>query len=757
MPSPTPSAGERPTGSDDAQRGEPVVFTREGDTLGRAQVRDEWVLTNGLGGFAMGTIAGVNTRRYHGMLIAATQPPVGRVMLLNQVHERLVIGNEGEDGAAEFFLSLFHFAGGDDRALRHPYLVRFERGRSVRWTFHLPTCAGLVKVQRELRFHRDCNACEVTYRVETPGLAARLELRPLIALRDFHGLREAPNQPEHERILEAEGSPLEDAHMFVGKRATGIGTADSDAPAIETAFRTTGEIDLRAGDHGMLLSSRGAQYTRDAQDFRGIEYWRELDRGQDCLEDLHSPAVYTATSEPGSALVASILARQIGPDGDRPGPESQLEPRERERLATLVRNTLERARAFDAVPEDADADRDRRDLARLALASDDFVVRRGPAGAHAGVSVIAGYPWFADWGRDTMISLPGLLIATGRDHEAGRVLSTFGRHRKHGVIPNRFDDNTGEAHYNTVDASLWFLHAACLYLDETGDRERFFDDLLPACEEVVGAYRDGTMFGIGVDHGDGLVTAGDASTQLTWMDAQRDGVTFTPRHGKAVEINALWYHGLRSLASAIESEFPRRADAMLNAADAARGSFRELFWNTDLGCCHDTLTPAGRQWKPVRDVRPNQVFAVSLAHSPLDTVQRRGVVRVVRERLLTPFGLRTLDPRHPEYRARFRGPLFERDAAYHNGTVWPWLIGPYAEAVLRVGEFGPLAIEEARRAIRPLLDSIDGHCPGTVAEVYDGEGTSGDPQRPDGCMAQAWSVAEPLRVLAMIRRAGAGA
>jgi predicted glycogen debranching enzyme len=393
---------------------------------------------------------------------------------------------------------------------------------------------------------------------------------------------------------------------------------------------------------------------------------------------------------------------------------------------------------------------------KLVAAAEDFVVRRG-AGPEAGTSIIAGYPWFSDWGRDSAISLPGLLLSTRRFTEARQVLETFAKNRKNGLIPNLFNDRTGEAEYNTVDASLWFLHAACEYRRASGDRAGFDGPIRAACLEIIDAYTRGTDYGIRMDPADGLIAAGDETSQLTWMDAKRDGVVFTPRHGKAVEINALWHHGLVSLAEVVEKDDAKRAAEMRLIAGTVATSFRAKFWNSAKNCCHDVLLPGPKgAWKPDTRLRPNQVFAASLRHSPLEPERRRHVVAFLKGRLLTPMGLRTLEPVDPGYKPRYRGTMWDRDAAYHNGTVWPWLLGPYAEAVLRAGEFSTSARLEALGVLRPLIARLDRESLGQLPEVFDADDSPEDPRRPGGCVAQAWSVAETLRVLLMALTPAAG-
>jgi predicted glycogen debranching enzyme len=396
-------------------------------------------------------------------------------------------------------------------------------------------------------------------------------------------------------------------------------------------------------------------------------------------------------------------------------------------------------------------------VAALVAAADQFVVQRVRPGAMPGApadreTIIAGYPWFADWGRDCMIALPGLLLTTGRFTEARKVLETFAGACKDGLIPNVFDDYTGQAHYNTVDAALWFIQACCRYFDATGDDEFFIQTLLPACKDIVAAYSSGTHYAIAADPLDGLISAGDPSTQLTWMDAKRDGVVFTPRHGKPVEINALWHSGLRQLAHYAQAFAPELARTCAGLAEKTARSFAQAFWNPHTGCLFDVITPHG----PDASIRPNQLFAISLPHCPLPRDQQRSIVEVALRDLYTPHGVRTLAPSDPGYKPRFRGRMFDRDAAYHNGTAWPWLMGPLAEAICRADDFSPAALAKAQSVIGPLLGSLQDGCLGQLAEVYDAEHTDAAPQQPGGCPAQAWSVAEALRVVVIIARGQAG-
>jgi predicted glycogen debranching enzyme len=709
--------------------------TPDGDALAT-----EWLLTDGRGGFAMGTASGVPTRRYHALFIAATKPPVGRMAMLNATADELTV-HPGTPQALPIALSSFRFAG--DAHKLHPdgasRISSFKKGLTVEWVYDLP----VARVTRTLHLHRDPAigpAATLRYVVERTEHAAgrngsaaaplRLSIRPLVSLRDFHAM-----------TRRAHSGDCFSVHPAPDGRACRVN-------------RDNLTLHLRA-DTG--------SFTHDQQWWFDFLCSADASRGQDCVEDLFSPGHFTLDLAPNQRRAELLLRASIA---DLPAPtladlERDLDARQ-SRLARAA--TFARTHAPALTPESAPL------LGALIAAADDFVVARAAAGksaAGSGVSTIAGYPWFSDWGRDTFISLPGLMLATGRFDDARATLLAFAAHRRTGLIPNVFNDQTGEAEYNTVDGSLWFIQAACSYLAATGegDRDTWRKDLAPACLDIIAHYRKGTggETNIAMDPFDRLITAGTSATQLTWMDARRDGVVFTPRHGKAVEINALWISGLSRLAEAIGPDDSHQAANLHDLAAAASRSFTSAFWNAAAGCLFDVLTPSDSErgavtWNPDAAIRPNQIFAVSLPHSPLSPQQQRAVIACVKQHLLTPRGLRTLSPADSRYRPRYEGNLFQRDTAYHQGTAWPWLLGPLAEAVLRVDNFSPDARREALAILRPLLSTLDpatfrpgpdgGGCPGHIAEIYDGD----SPQRPQGCPAQAWSTAEFLRVLALIHR-----
>ncbi|HEX8877914.1 MAG TPA: amylo-alpha-1,6-glucosidase [Phycisphaerales bacterium] len=733
-----------------------------------AMLRREWFLTNGLGGFASGTVLGVPQRRYHNFLNAALRPPVGRVAGLSSVLEAVVLKPPGPAAAPgagvraiaeqrlEFTSFLFPGSGGGRAGEPaagqvfapggQAHLERFEKDVTCRWFYRY----GPVEFSRELALVRHENVCVLRYRVNAERHAARLELRPFTALRDFHELVKAHDRASEYSVLAGAGGCEVASRGSRARLAPGAGTV-------------------------------GGSFVQDRQWWYNICYRRDIERGQDGQEDLFSPGVFTFDLAPGRSHTIELV---IGVDSEPAGSlRRPLRAATRDEIVAGESARLERVFAATArgLSERAMSSDERDVLAVLVQSADQFVVRRNrtPSGRAAGLpmsggaavetsaeahdySVIAGYPWFSDWGRDTMISLPGLLLTTGRLDEATRVMEAFAALTRRGLVPNCFDNGTGAAEYNTVDASLWYLHAAfnlhkaCVeadHRDPTGEGW----PIRRACLAIIDAYQSGTDFNIRADAKDGLIAAGETGTQLTWMDAKRDGVVFTPRHGKPVEINALWYSGLMVTADLCEKDLPRRSRELRQIAERVGKSFREQFWNDEDHCLYDVLSPRSGAFVGVDEIRPNQIFACSLPYSALEPERQQSVVKVVAEHLLTPRGLRTLSPTEKGYVARFEGPLFERDRAYHNGTVWPWLLGPYAEAVLRVGKFSERSRALARDAIQPLLNMISpsdgpdsgGPALGQIPEIYDADDSPQRPRRPDGCFAQAWSVAECLRVLAM--------
>jgi predicted glycogen debranching enzyme len=636
--------------------------------------QQEWLLTNGLGGFASSTVAGMNTRRYHGLLCAATLPPVGRVMTVNRIGEVLLLDDKSYE------LSITTCRGG----LLHPrgdhHLEKFELNDVARWEFDVDG----VRIVKQVQLLWGQNVTAVRYEIDSGNRPFKLSLLPFCSLRDFHALRRA------------EGSFFR---------------ADSKGR----------QVTVQEGSHGVVV-------TADAGDFQPAwNYWYDniypcdTERGQDDCEDLYTPGAFVLEATGKSSITLWMSLEPMTP-GDW---EGELKKR-RDAIEAACHdpeNVSAGMKRESCLPK---SDQDK----KLYRAANDFIVFRKNPDGKPGTTVIAGYPWFADWGRDTMISLPGLLLVPGRFHQAREVLTVFAKYVSEGMIPNRFDDYTNEPEYNTVDASLWFIHAVFEYARLSKDQKTFQAVLLPACQSIVEGYSAGTRYHIKMDPADGLISQGDAQTQLTWMDAKCGDIAFTPRQGKPVEINALWYHALVLLG---------RKELAAKVAV----SFRKAFWISSEEGLADVLD-GNRQDKAIR---PNQIFAVSLPNSPLLPEQQSAVVEVVRRELLTPVGLRTLARTDPGYRGKYTGDQFHRDGAYHNGTVWPWLLGAFLEAYIKVNDRTAAAVAQAQEWLEPLLTHMHDEAEiGQIAEIFEGDA----PHRPVGCFAQAWSVAEVLRIHVML-------
>lgn len=634
----------------------------------------EWLLTNGTGSFASSTVVGCNTRRYHGLLIAATQPPVGRVLALSRIAESVAIDNHVSP--VELSINQFnqHIIPRGDR-----YLRRFELDTTALFEYD----ADGVKITKEVLLAWGKPVVGIRYTID-PGANKQAELRlmPFVALRDFHSTMRKGE-------VQFDLTPTE-RRVEIGRR----------------------EMKLH------IEASAGAFYSRPDWWYEHT-YPIETERGLDDHEDLFTPGVFSvvATSPTSFVLWAGTCHTPAG------GAPANSGATACQNLSALNFDEEKKKLAERDWANDAPTPTQK----KLFRAASQFVAKRNRPDGSQGATILAGFPWFSDWGRDSMISLPGLLLATRRFKEAGQVLSVFASHVSEGMIPNYFDDYSNEPHYNTVDASLWFIHAAFEYLRITKDQDLFSNLLMPACEEIIDGYRAGTRFNIKMDESDALIWAGDEQSQLTWMDAKQGDTVFTPRHGKPVEINALWYNALCLLG-----------DGALAAK--VKESFVKAFWISPYRGLADVVRGANDRDEAVRI---NQIFAVSLPHSPLNEDQQRAVVEVVRRELLTPLGPRTLARGHPKYRPRLEGNQFSRDGAYHNGTVWPWLVGGFLDGYLRVNHHSDAAKDQAREWLKSLLYHMENEaCIGSITECADGD----PPHKAVAACAQAWSVAEVLRL-----------
>ncbi|MFN8599959.1 MAG: amylo-alpha-1,6-glucosidase [Candidatus Binatia bacterium] len=644
-------------------------------------LRREWLETNGIGGFASSTIVGLDTRRYHGLLTAALHPPGDRYLLLAKLEETLVVGTSRHELSANQYPGTIHPTG---FTLQREF--RLDPFPTFTWAVD-----GFLLEKAVLLVHGK-NTVVVTYALRredgaplAPDKVVGLEVRPLIAFRDFHATTH-----ENDGI---------DRNVTVG-----------DGVASMTPYR--GLPTLHVAHDARRVDPSGDWY-------RSFEYAVERARGLDFREDLYQP--FTLHFDVGAAGRATIVA---GTEPRRAADADALVRAERERRAALL------------------ADVPQGDLLQrtLVAAADQYVVRRG-----AGKSVIAGYPWFGDWGRDTFISVRGLCLATGRLDVAREILLAWTDVVSEGMLPNRFADHGEQPEYNSVDAALWFVVAARELLDAAAASGRPLpvaevEAVWRAIEAILEGYERGTRHRIGLDASDALLFAGEPGVQLTWMDAKVGDWVVTPRVGKPVEIQALWLAALHAAGA--------RSDRWAPLFARGRDSFARRFWNASASCLYDVVDPDGHAGAADASFRPNQILAVGgLPLQLLGGERARAVVDGVESRLWTPLGLRSLAPGEPGYVATYRGGPRERDASYHQGTVWPWLLGPFVEAWVRVRGGTPEARQEARaRFLSPLEAHLADAGIGHVSEIADAEA----PHEPAGCPFQAWSVAEALRLVAQV-------
>jgi predicted glycogen debranching enzyme len=637
-----------------------------------AAERREWLCTNGIGGFASGTVAGTLTRRYHGLLVAALRPPLGRTLVAAQIHETV-----SYDGRS-WPLFTARWAGDVVDPQGHREIEGFHLdGTTPVWTYG----CGDAQLEKRVWMEPGANTTYVRYESRRARGGLTLTLKALINYRDYHATTRAGDWR------------MDVASVHGGVRVTAF---DGAVPV-------------------WVLASAG-EATLAHTWYAGALLGRERDRGLDCTDDQLHVATFHVCLQPGES-VTLVLSTEPAADVEA---GAAWERRRCAADAAVAGWTA-------AQPDSAQAPAW---IRHLALAADQFIARRPLADDPEGQTVIAGYPWFGDWGRDTMIALPGLTLTTGRPEVARRILTTFARFVDRGMLPNRFPDGHEPPEYNTVDATLWYFEAIRAYHEATSD-DGTLKQLFPVLENIVAWHRDGTRYRIHVD-GDGLLMSGEAGVQLTWMDAKVGDWVVTPRTGKAVEINALWYNALRSMAM-FARRLHRPPEPWDALADRVRRGF-DRFWSSGHGRCFDVInTPFGDD----ASLRPNQIFAVSLPHSPLSRERRRAVVDACARSLVTSYGLRSLAPDDPQYCGRYGGDQWSRDSAYHQGTVWAWLLGPFAIAHARV--YGD--VQAARSFLAPVGDHLRDHGLGSIAEIFDGDA----PFAPNGCVAQAWSVAEVLR------------
>ncbi len=654
-----------------------IQFSQEmcGDLA--AASKREWLETNGLGGFASSTIVGLNTRRYHGLLIAATKPPVGRLVLLSKLEETVIIDGQRFELSANQYPGVVHPQG-------YHYLKRFRLDPFPVFTYEID---GLEIEKSVFMIHGE-NTTIVQYELRANGKGStspsrpasgslQLEVRPLIAFRDYHGTTH-----ENDAL---------DPHVQSDPGAATVAPYQG-LPALHLAHDAD-ELDT-------------THYW-----FRNFEYAVERERGLDFAEDLFSPFAlrFDLTHRTRATVIASTERRDV------------------RRVSEYRQAEIDRRKAVltaSAIDDEF--------VRTLVAAADQYIVARGDQR-----TVIAGYHWFGDWGRDTMIALPGLTLVTGRADVAKSILLAFARHVDRGMLPNRFPDAGEQPEYNTVDATLWFFEAVRALLHYTGDYTFVHTNLYDVLTDIIGWHVGGTRYAIRMEE-DGLLASGEAGVQLTWMDAKVGDWVVTPRYGKAVEIQALWYNALRVMERLADKfgDKPREKRYGEMAA-LANGSFNRVFWNEAAGCLYDVVSGEARDGS----IRPNQIFAVSLPHTMLSREKAKRVVDGVERDLLTPYGLRTLAPGDPQYRGRYEGNQWSRDGAYHQGTVWAWLMGPFITAYMNLYGRTSEGRQKAMNWLAGFREHVHDAGLGQVSEIFDGDA----PHQPRGCIAQAWSVAELLR------------
>lgn len=674
---------------------------------GNAGLNYEWLVTNGLGGYASASITGATTRSYHGLLVAALRPPVERYVLVTKVDEEIALA-----AGRTLRLGVNEYQGGTIDPQGYHYLTSFElEGDIPCFTYQLEE---LVRIEKRIWMEYGENTTYVQYILRDETSERRTEplmltLFPFCLYRDYHSSTQG--RADWQFKVESLGN---------GCRIR----AYEDAQPYQ------------------LWLSRAAHFTPNGLWYWHVHHRHDEERGLRSVEDVYQPGTLRVPLMPGERVTLVIsaqseLASAIG------GPQHE------EYATQALRRHQRRIKQLLDIGDRTVPNLSRRDPvhARLLLAADQFIVVRPQQDEHKAQTpkvrlspdsktIIAGYPWFTDWGRDSMISLPGLLLNTGRYGEARGLLKAFTSYIHKGLIPNRFPDDGQAPEYNTADATLWMFHALDIYLTTTNDWS-LLKELFPRLSEIISWHLQGTDYGIGMDPEDGLLRSGAPKVQLTWMDARINDWVVTPRRGKPVEVNALWYCALACMEKwAMHLSVDALQYGQLRSQ--VQQSFASRFWHKKGGYLYDVVDVDGVKGQNDASLRPNQLFAASLTTHLLTKPQTRRMLQQVTEHLLTPMGLRTLSPQDPLYHSHFQGDPYQRDSAYHQGTVWPWLIGPYIDVHLRIFNDRAAALS----LLHPLVHHLWKGCLGTISEVAEPE----QPFTPGGCFAQAWSVAELLRV-----------
>jgi predicted glycogen debranching enzyme len=627
----------------------------------------EWLETNGLGGWASSSIIGANTRRYHGLLVAATEPPAGRTVLLSKLDETIVTG----DKRIELGVNLYRENSISPNG--HEYLNKFTKYFFPQWEYD----ADGIKIKKTIAMVHGENTLVIIYDVFEAPETFTLELLPLMTARGYHSL-------------------------------------SRKGPQMHWAADFENEIfhNQPDGRNDVFISVPGSSYEHSPKWFNNFQYLEEQYRGLDFTEDLFNHGTFTVELKQGDSLGIII---------------STNDPAGRNAHDLFRKENMRRQLLIAHQPDDET-------VKQLVVAADQFIVKRGEDLK----TVIAGYHWFTDWARDTMISLPGLCLSTGRFKDAKEILAAFARSVNQGMLPNRFRDDGEAPEYNNVDGTLWYFIAVRKYLEATGDKDFVLNEILPVLKDIIDWHFKGTRYNIHVAE-DGLLFAGEEGQQLTWMDARIGDWVVTPRMGKPVEVQALWYNSLRIFAELLQlNNQPDDAAIVSISAEKTKQSFAAQFWNAEGNYLYDNIDINGN---PVAELRPNQLFAVSLPFPLIEDEMAKAVFAIAEEKLYTPVGLRSLAKSDAPYTPVYGGDAWHRDSAYHQGTVWSWLLGPYVDAIMKVQG------QEGKEHAKDVIDNFSYHlneaCLGSVSEIFDAE----PPHHPRGCIAQAWGVAEVLRVI----------
>lgn len=625
----------------------------------------EWLETNGLGGWAGSSITGTNTRRYHGLLVAAIVPPAERMLLVSKLDETVAVGDQ------RYELGTNLFPGSTIHPKGHQYLEDFNKDLFPQWIYD----AGGVRLKKTIAMIHGENTTIIRYEVEKSAAVFTLELLPLIAARGYHSLCQQGSQLHWDANFE-----------------NGIFHNKPD------------------GKTNLFISVPGSSYQHNPSWYNNFQYSIEQYRGLDYSEDLFNHGLFSVLLREGDSL--EIIISTENPAG-------------RSAQKLLTGEKLRRQGLISEQPNDVM-------VKQLVLAADQFIVRRDTDLK----TIIAGYHWFTDWGRDTMISLPGLCLSTGRFEDAKKIISAFAKSVSEGMLPNRFQDNGEPPEYNNVDGTLWYFIAVYKYLEASGDKKFVLTEILPVLSEIIEWHQKGTRYNIKADE-DGLLYSGEAGQQLTWMDARIGTWVVTPRMGKPVEIQALWYNALRIIAELLKMKKKKNdAEIMEDHARKARKSFEQQFWFDKGGYLYDNIDEKGNA---VTELRPNQLFALSLPFPLIKGVKAKSIIKIIEEKLYTPVGLRSLAADDDHYIHQYGGDQWHRDSSYHEGTVWSWLLGAYIDALV--------SVKAPKSTIKRVISNFKYHlnegCLGSVSEIFDADA----PHHPRGCVAQAWGVAEAIRVM----------